>query len=233
MTEDQPTSDGALSFERAEFAADSPQGLACAFCQQPLSQRYWQVGKRPACAECRARLELAIAHSMSSGNFARALSYGLLAALAGSVAWVVIERLTGAQVGIVALGIGYAVGKAVRRGAAGFGGPRYQALAVFLTYSSIALASLPAYLELAKAASQSSFTTTWPTVLALSYASPFLDLKDHVIGLVILGIGLYQAWKLTRALPVIVLGPFAMEASAPAALELAALELAPTPDAST
>ena len=53
-----------------------------------------------------------------------------------------IRKITGYEIGIVAIGIGYLVGKAVRKGAGGFGGTRYQVLAVFLTYAAIALASL-------------------------------------------------------------------------------------------
>ncbi len=92
------------------------------------------------------------------------------------------------------------------RGAAGFGGRRYQVLSVLLTYSSIALASLPAVL------SYSPPGTPLLMKVGISLASPFFGGTDNVIGWFIIAIGLYQAWKLTRAIPIQVLGPFSLAA---------------------
>lgn len=105
----------------------------------------------------------------------------------------------------------------MRKGAAGQGGPRYQALAVFLTYSAIALASLPNLIELARSAHPGeSISVT--ALVGWAYALPFLGGTQNIIGLFIIAIGLYEAWKLTRALPLHVLGPFPIESDAPAAL---------------
>jgi hypothetical protein len=45
--------------------------------------------------------------------------------------------------------------------------------------------------------------------------SPFLGGTENVIGWFIIAIGLYQAWKLTRALPIEVLGPFSLGPARP------------------
>ena len=66
----------------------------------------------------------------------------------------------------------------------------------------------------------------WAVILGFALASPFLGGMQNFMGLIIIGIGLYEAWKLTRPLPVQVLGPFAIEPSAPAQLPLG-----PTADA--
>ena len=49
-----------------------------------------------------------------------------------------------------------------------------------------------------------------------------------VLGIFILGIGLYEAWKLTRALPIPILGPFSIQQGAPlrAAIEPSSHSLA-------
>src|SRR5450432_3495423 len=239
MSDVEPTTTGsALSFERAEFESQTTPGLACAFCQRQVQKQYWQINKRAACGNCRGQVEREIETSMSRARFLSALQYGLLAAAAGSVGWIVISKLTGYQIGIVAIGIGYLVGKAVRKGAGGFGGARYQVLAMALTYSAIALASLPAILEAlrespkhaaaaaAVPAGLGAVIAAWALLLGIALISPFLGGVEHFMGLIILAIGLYEAWKLTRAVPVQVLGPFAIETSAPAPLTLA-----PDPDA--
>ena len=98
------------------------------------------------------------------------------------------------------------------------------------------LASLPAIFEALRQAPHHAAVTAppglgtmlwaWTLILGYALASPFLGGTQNFMGLVIIGIGLYEAWKFTRPLPVQVLGPFAIEPSAPAPLPLA-----PTPDA--
>jgi len=210
MSEVEPAAAGsALSFEQAEFENPAPIALACGYCGQALSGRYWEISKRPACESCRNLVQRELAASGSQRHFLRAVGFGVGAALAGSVVWALIEKLFHAQVGIVAIGIGYLVGRAVRKGAGGFGGRRYQVLAVLLTYSSIALSSLPSVLEFSPPGA------SLPFLIGLSLVSPFLGGTDNVIGWFIIGIGLYQAWKLTRGLPIVVLGPFSLAPAKP------------------
>ena len=227
---DEPAAPGGLSFERAEFENQREAALSCGYCKKPLSVQYWQIAKRPACADCRAVVERVLEASTSRARLIGALHHGALASAAGSVAWIVISKVTGYEIGIVAIGIGYLVGKAVRKGAGGFGGTRYQYLAMFLTYSAIALASLPSIFEAIRHAPPGDVSSAHPSVgfgamlmawgmlLAFAYASPFLGGARNIMGLFIIGIGLYEAWKLTRAIPLQVLGPFPIESSAPAEL---------------
>ena len=223
----EPVAAAGVSFERAEFDKPQHAPLSCDFCKKPVGHQYWQIAKRTACAGCRASVERELAASTSRASFVRAAQYGALAAAAGSVGWIIISRVTGYAIGIVAIGIGFVVGKAVRKGAGGFGAPRYQYLAMFLTYSAIALASLPAIFEaLAHASSEhashapshvglGSVLWAWLVILGFAYASPFLGGVRSVMGLFIIGIGLYEAWKFTRAVPIEVLGPFSIERAPP------------------
>lgn len=199
----------ALSFERAEFENPPPVALACGYCGQALKGQYWEISKRPACESCRNLVQRELSASTSHRHFLRAVGYGLGAAVAGSVVWELIEKVFHAQVGLVAIGIGYVVGRAVRKGAGGFGARRYQVLALLLTYSSIALASLPEVLLAAPSGA------SLPFLIGLCFVSPFLGGAENAIGWFIIAIGLYQAWKLTRAVPIQVLGPFSLAPTLP------------------
>jgi hypothetical protein len=53
-------------------------------------------------------------------------------------------------------------------------------------------------------------------LIALACAAPFLAGVENVIGLIIIGIGLYEAWKLNRRVEVVITGPHAVQ-PAPAA----------------
>ena len=61
--------------------------------------------------------------------------YGGGAALLGSLVWYAVARITGMELGIIAIGIGLLVGVAVKKGSRARGGRGYQALAMALTYS--------------------------------------------------------------------------------------------------
>jgi len=226
---DEPAAPGGLSFERAEFENQHKATLSCGYCKKPLSVQYWQIAKRPACAECRDVVQREIESGKSLKRLRGAAQYGALAAVAGCVGWIAIgmvsKLLTGKsyELGIVAIGVGYLVGKAVRKGAGGQGGRRFQILAVFLTYSAIALASLPNVVELVRA-SPSGQHASFLLLVGLAYELPFLGGAQNIMGLIIIGIGLYEAWKLTRALPLQVLGPYPIESDTPA-------ELVASPDA--
>jgi len=224
MSEDQSPPGNELTFERAEFEG-APTTLACAFCQKPLAGQYWQISKRAACEQCKGSITRELDSSLSQASYLRALGYGALAALVGCVGWIVIEKLFHAQIGIVAIGVGYLVGKAVRKGSGGLGGTRYQVLALVLTYAAIAFASLPDLLQaVAHSPTSGEATTTssppslpgflwaWTLLLGIALASPFLQGTDNIIGLFIIGIGLYEAWKFTRPVTVQVLGPFSVAA---------------------
>jgi hypothetical protein len=58
-------------------------------------------------------------------------------------------------------------------------------------------------------------------VFGLAFASPFLGGASNIMGIIIIGIALYEAWKLTRGVPVT--GPFRL-APAPAVPEAPAAE---------
>ena len=129
-------SDAGLQFERAERAAPSG-GAACAFCKQPISSSYYEINGQVTCQRCRGQILAAWNTGSPGTRFAKALGLGAVAALVGAGVYFGIEALTGYEFGLVAIVVGLLVGGAVRKGSRGRGGWRYQALAMFLTYSAI------------------------------------------------------------------------------------------------
>jgi hypothetical protein len=236
-------SDGEIQFERAEYDAQ-PAAFACAACQRPVTGEYYEALGKFICPACRDAAE---SPSGASRRFLVASGLGALAAVVGGLVWYGVRRLTGYEIGLIALGVGFLVGMAVRMGSKGRGGVRYQALAMFLTYSGVALnyapdiarvllqhdesqaatanamataaTSIPvasaeadtagakeparsAPAESAGSGSIARLITAAVIVIGLSYASPFLGGMQNILGLIIIGFALYEAWKLNRRAPV-------------------------------
>jgi hypothetical protein len=66
-----------------------------------------------------------------------------VAAIIGMTLYALFEIVTGIAIGYLAIGVGYLVGKAMKRGSGGRGGRRYQIAAAVLTYAAVSLAAVP------------------------------------------------------------------------------------------
>ncbi len=196
-------SDG-LQFDKAEFATAA--GKSCAVCRKPVADTYFEAVGSILCADCAAKFA---ANSGGWPALSRAGLWGAAAALAGTIVWYAITTLLHIELAIIAIGIGYAVGLAVRRAARGVGGWKYQALAMFLTYASIVSSYVPSII---KQLSGAALERGPVTVFAYAFQAPFYGGTNNLIGLVIIAIGLYEAWKLNRRIPIS--GPFRVGAAA-------------------
>lgn len=136
QTEEMPD----LQFDRAEpsqaAAPASPGPVQCAACGARLLS-YYSVNGRVTCKRCRDE-SVAAQQGSHVPTLARAAILGLLAAVAGAVVYFTVAKVTGYEIGLISIVVGLLVGKAVKVGARARGGWRYQALAVFLCYLSIA-----------------------------------------------------------------------------------------------
>ena len=134
----------------------------------------------------------------------QALVYGVGAAVVGAVGYAVVG-LSGFMVSIVAIGMAWLIAKAMMSATGGVGGRHFQIAAVVLTYFSVTLGQ--------------TMDSVWflhgrglPVGLAMSlYSSvllkqlllgPFLRGFSGIIGLVIVGIGMRQAWVMAAGSPV-------------------------------
>ncbi len=140
----------------------------------------------------------------SNATLTRAIVYGLFAAIAGCFAYAAFTIVTHIQIGYVALGVGWLVGKAILAGSGGRGGRQYQIPAVSLTYLAVSMAAIPELLwSLHKAGTDVSHLSGRGMAELARYGvlSPFLELRDGLgalIGLFILFVGMRAAWQITR-----------------------------------
>ena len=202
-----------LQFETAEgLTPDSP---ACAMCRAPLATEYHELNGHPVCASCRAKEEAAHAQDMQWSRFITAAVYGFGAALAGGLLYWGFVKLTNIEFGLMAIAVGWLVGKAVMKGSNMRGGRRYQILALALTYFSITLSyGVLMIEEISKRPTPVAIGLGF--ILLLMLAAPFLGGFSNIIGLFIIGIGLFEAWKQTRLVPFSSGGPYRFGSGPPA-----------------
>jgi uncharacterized membrane protein YsdA (DUF1294 family) len=142
--------------------------------------------------------------------FAQALVYGSGAAVVGLMVYAGFTIATHFYFGYVALAVGWMVGKAMMKGSNGVGGRRFQIAAVLLTYAAISLASVPIMIADVSPARDVDWMSRIPELILYGIASPFLEVFTGlfgIIGLVILGVGMRYAWRITAARKLVVTGP--------------------------
>lgn len=228
-----------LQLDRAEF--DGTYGTTCGACAKALTTEYYEANGVTVCADCCEKLRAVGTTGTSLTRGMRAFGAGAAAAFAGSVLYYAILALSGYEFGLIAIVVGMAVGKAVNWGAHGRGGWRYQTMAIALTYLAIVSSYVPIIIsQIGKqtAAAEASATaggTAAPAaqtqaaeeapptaagaiaaiaiLIGLVLALPFLGGVQNIIGVIIIGIGLYEAWKFNRKGQVAITGPHAITAA--------------------
>jgi hypothetical protein len=163
-----------------------------------------------ACARCASEAREGQPRD-SHVAFSRGLVFGLAAAIVGLIAYAAFTIITGWYIGYLALGVGYLIARAIKKGSNGLGGRRYQIAAVILTYAAISIAAVPigitAAVKHAKAERQGQAQTKTPSavpdgsqqpihrsgpsiavgafvarLLLLGLVSPFLELQEPMHG---------------------------------------------------
>jgi hypothetical protein len=201
-----------LQFERAEYATGAPARTVCTACSRDVIQSYYEIGGQIICSECRESRERGLA-SWGVTRFFRAAAAGLAVGLAGAAVWYLIRHYGNVELGIISIFIGLGVGKAVRWGSAGRGGWLYQLLAMFLTYSAIVLNYVPD-IAAGIADGKPANAVIYIIAFVLSYAAPFFDAFDNIIGLLIIAFGIWEAWKINKRAEVTITGPYSVSAAA-------------------
>jgi hypothetical protein len=234
-----------MQFDKVDLVAPG-EARSCWSCQRPIEGEYFEIARNVICGACAVALA---GSKQGRGTFGRALLYGVGAALLGTIAWYAIVKITGREFGLLAIAVGLFVGNAVKKGARGLGGWRYQSLALVLTYVSITASYVPLVLKgfveagadknaaspagspgqapgeappaapqdfagpsndgTARASERSGVVAVilaLGLVLGLAFAAPFWGGTNNIMGILIIGFGLYQAWKINRRVPLS--GPF-------------------------
>jgi len=139
-------------------------------------------------------------------SFAKACAFGLGAAAAGSLGYAIVG-LSGWMVSIVAIGIGWLIGKAMMTGSSGIGGRRYQVVAVVRTYFSVSCGHLLDILWIGRvqiASLGNHALWLFEICVRLALLGPFLALSNPfngAIGLLILFFGMRTAWQMAAGGP--------------------------------
>ncbi|HEV7668727.1 MAG TPA: hypothetical protein VGS22_09400 [Thermoanaerobaculia bacterium] len=168
-----PPSPSGLQFDRVELEAAPAvrQAPECAFCRIPLRSFYFDVNGRMACEACRFKIEEQFKKGPGAAGFLRAAGAGLGAAIAGSALYYAVRALTGYEIGLISILVGFMVGKAVRWGVRGRGGWVFQTLAMFLTYMAIVSTYIPLLINEIKGQMESKPAVVAPAVTSSGSAA--------------------------------------------------------------
>jgi hypothetical protein len=132
--------DQELSFDESH-AQEGP--VTCARCSTPLTE-YWSVDGELMCEKCMDEVHAEKNSSVGSGSrVTKAIGLGALAMLVGAAIWAGVAFATDREFALIAILLGWMVGKAVFFGSGNRGGAGYQLLAVVLTYVGIGAGMAP------------------------------------------------------------------------------------------
>ncbi|TSC24035.1 hypothetical protein [Corallococcus sp. Z5C101001] len=231
-----------LQFDQAEFT-EAPPVTKCTVCQRVIKSLYYEVNQRLLCPSCREDVLASLEGGSKLKRFMKASVFGFGAALAGALVYYLVS-LSGYNIGLIAILVGWMVGTAVFKGSESRGGRFYQLLAVVLTYFAVAASLAPdVYKEVseqpvAEAGAESPAEDDEPpsqavkVVLAgvISVAAPVLVGVNSPISGLIYGFALFEAWRRTRRTELNIAGPFKLaDASGAPASE----DAAPVPEERT
>jgi hypothetical protein len=229
---------GELQFEHAEALPAPATGPQCVACKQHIAKTYYHAQGMVVCETCAQRIQ-AGQQAPPVASLGKAALYGVGAALAGCAIYALTAILLNLEIGLIAILVGYMVGRAIRHGSRGLGGRPQQIMAVVLTYFAITSSYIPVFIYQIRKnpaafhqAEQKQRTETpvvqeqkpKPSVaqalfflFLLFAAAPFLSLTQGMgalITLFIIFIGLRQAWRLTGRSDLLVMGPYELEPAA-------------------
>lgn len=197
-----------LQFDKAETAGEPL--LSCAVCKTPITGEYYQANGQTICARCREQVARIGVAELNPARFVKATGAGIAAGVVGFIIYYSVLMLTGWNIGLIAIVVGWLVGAAVRWGSEGSGGQAYQILAAAITYVAACSTYLPGILRYSQMDIVSAFF--------LAMRAPWIEGPSNIIGWLILGFAVYQAWIMNRKVDLTISGPFfARQATPPAA----------------
>lgn len=192
--------------------ANAPPAIpACANCGKPLGETVYRISDRTVCQTCgQAIAKLQDLNRFAGGPWMTGAMLGLGAAIISGAIWAILVKATDRQFGLVAIGIGIFVSRAVMRGAGGRRGPSIQTLSILLSLLGVVIgkgliASWARWDETRTALGIKDHETIFRAVTfcfgALLYFSP-LDLLWY-------GLAVWEAWRYPRAIRIPISGPYA------------------------
>jgi hypothetical protein len=222
-----------IDFERAQFATPDASAIVCQACQRRPDAPYFALNGHSICAAC-----LEQARAAQKGSFLLALLFGTVAGAVSALVYYGIRELSGYDLALITILLGSAVGIGVRRGAGGRANVIYRLMAVTLAWLAMTSTYIPAVAEAyrAQAAAEEAAApeestgdsapdltpeekaairtaTVWITSTVWALLLPVVFVTEgELIGLIIFGVGLWEAWSRSGAPPFTVAGPFSAAA---------------------
>jgi hypothetical protein len=128
-----------LQFDQAEPANPTSIGVTCAGCKRPIEDEYYEINGKIVCTTCSQQIAASLRGGSGFARLLKASVFGFAAAVLGAAVYYGVQRVTGLNIGYVAILVGFLVGGAVRKGTGNRGGLLYQFLALILSYLAIGL----------------------------------------------------------------------------------------------
>jgi hypothetical protein len=194
-------------FNTAEYSSG---GENCKSCKQPIAGTYYRINGMLACERCAGQVQQQSPKDTHNA-FARAITFGIVAAILGCALYAGFVIVSGISIGFVSLAVGWLIGKGMKMGSSGIGGRRYQIAAAALTYIAVSMAEVPIVLHYSGKSLPAMNAAVAGRIALFGLESPFRDLSNPfngLIGLVILFVGMQIAWKLTAGPKLDIQGPF-------------------------
>jgi hypothetical protein len=220
----QPSGDTPLQFDRAEYTtapppvapgapatAAQPQAAVttCSGCQERLTGQYYAAGEHVVCPPCRDQILASMTGGSGARRFFRAVVFGCARRGRRGARLVRCAKISGYEIGLIAVVVGFAVGAAVRKGSDDRGGVAYQLLAVFLTYCCIVSSYVPEiYAEASKDSAEVPPAAILVFSVIIAFIAPVLMGLKNIIGLLIIAFALWEAWKINKKKTLEFAGPF-------------------------
>src|SRR5262249_26638101 len=218
-----------LQFRQVELAGAAPS-RRCVACKSPIPGEWFQAAGQDICPNCAQRIRSG-QQAPPVHSLLRAALYGGGAALAGCAIYAAVAIIANLELALIAILIGWMVGRAVRHGSNGLGGRPQQILAVLLTYFAITFSYVVVFVHSAATkphAAQQQTAEAKPqradskepmglggavvALVSLAAIAPFLELGSNVgsglLSLVIIFFGLQRAWRMTGRSNILIMGPY-------------------------
>ena len=198
-----------LQFKQAEFTTTSAAN--CPVCSLPFQESYFGLNGQMICARCAENLQKEVS---AAGNdpyrYLRSAIFGGGVAAIGGAIYGAVMAYAHLELALISIAVGWAVGRAVRLGSGQIGGFFYQCLAAGLTYAAIC----GAYAFLLY--QQMGFPSDQLDALIFSaYRLPFEGGTDNILGIIITGFGVFQAWQINQGGRLALTGPHSLSSAPP------------------
>jgi hypothetical protein len=170
----------------------------------------YRIGDKAVCDRCAAAIgQMQQLNQFAAGPWFFGALFGFGAAVISGFVWALIVKATRYELGLVAIGIGFFVTRAVMRGAGGRRGPSIQVLSVLLSLLGIfvgkgLIGAWAMWDDIRKQLEPGSNETLFRVFIF--FVGPFIIFQG--MDLLWYGLAIWEAWRIPRAIRIPIQGPY-------------------------